>query len=216
MSFIESAIELAPKWLKRRWGRRWHAAIHAVTDAFADAALAAVSARFTTLAPSDALSLHGEARKIARAPGESEATYRVRLQNVFPACLEGGSSYGLEQRLREAGFTTATVLEAQDLSVPGPGSWARFWVVLEAPNAFALPSELWDDPGLWDDAGIWEDLEPADTLEFLRRLVRRWRAPHARCVALIVLFAGELWDFPGGTWDEPGGTWDAPAVVLPI
>lgn len=206
-TFRDYLLEVAPPWLLRKWGRRFLEVCGLLLDGYGDAAIDAVKARFVGSTPGDALSIAGDDRRLDRLLDETDDQYRDRLLQAFPAYRQGGSSRGLQNRLREAGALTATVMETHDWS-NDDGPWAHFWVIVPQPHPFTA-AELWDDAGLWDDTGTWTDVEPAALIETIRALVRKWRGAHAHCVDVTIILTGGLWD-PSApeTWDD-AGTWDS-------
>ena len=214
MSYRSWLVERAPRWLRRKWGMRWLYATGTVLDAWREAALFAVKSRFPSRGPADALARQGEERLLDRMLGETDAGYIARLRRAFLAYREKGASRGLQNRLREAGYTTASVVEAHDWSTDDGESWARYWVVIGLPHGFSV-SEVWEDAGLWDDAGVWLDPMSAAAFDQLRRMSRKWKAAYTRAVELIVVLTGDLWDYPGGTWSD-SGTWSSTAAYAPI
>lgn len=215
-SFVDFLIDAAPPWLKRRWGARYLTVIGLLYDAYREAAEAAVRARYVRYTPPDALPEAGTHYSIERLVGETDEGYRGRLRRAFPSHRQGGSATGLQARLHEAGYTTATVVEAHDWSVDDGGSWARYWVVVEQPHPFSV-AELWSDPGTWGDGGVWLDLSPKEQADQIRRLTRKWgQGAHAQPVSLIVVLSGELWGSPsGGTWGD-AGTWGGSAEYVSL
>lgn len=214
MNYPEYLVQSAPRWLRRKVGTRWLYATGLMLEGWRAASKAAVKTRFVGIAPEDSLPIHGAERLLDRAPAESTPNYISRLRKAFPAYRQKGSSAGVQNRLREAGFTTASVVETHDWSTDDGGTWARFWVVIGLPNPWSV-AEVWSDAGLWDDAGVWLDPMPAETLGLLRNLTHKWKAAHARAVELIVVLTGDLWDYPGGTWAD-SGTWSSTAAYAPI
>jgi hypothetical protein len=212
-SFTEYLLRTATPWLLRTWGRRFLTVIGLTFDAYGDSAYAAVKARFIGSTPVDALPIAGEDRLLDRLLGETDDQYRARLLKAFPSYRQLGSSRGLQNRLHEAGYTTATVVEAHDWSTDDGGSWARYWIVLEQPHGLTAP-EAWDTASLWSDGSTWADLSPGGTVAQILALSDKWHAGHVLPMSLIVVVSGELWDH-SGTWADPG-TWDGAAAYVSL
>jgi hypothetical protein len=216
VSYLDFAVRAHQRYLSRKWGRRWSSIVATVANALAEAATQAVAARWVAFAPEDALAAHAADRKLERIPGESDVSFRERLRRAFAAYLRGATKAGLQAALTEAGASTAVVLEDSDWAADARAGadWWRFWVIVGLPNGFSMP-DLWSDPGTWGDGGLWTDLEPTETVLFLQRLIRKWKAAHSVCASLIVILSGELWDYPDGSWDE-AGTWGATVAYLGV
>ncbi len=197
---------LVPKWSRRKWGRRYFSTIATMLDAFPKAAEAAVLARFPSFAPLDALAVHSDERRLERGPAELSTTFRARLRNAFQAYGEGRSSKGMQNRLREAGFTTATVYEANDFAPVTGRSWALFSVVIFDPTLVAFTFR-WGDGTRWG-AGTWGGVAPLNQTT-IRKLIAKWKAPYALLDGVTVVATGRPW----GTfrWGD-GTTWGGTAA----
>jgi hypothetical protein len=207
-------LEVAPPWLQRKWGRRFLESIGLLFDAYSESAYQAVLARFVAKTPGDGLVDAGAHYILDRLLGETDDQYRRRLLRAYVSYRQGGSSAGLQARLREAGYSTATVIESHEWSTDDGGSWARFWVLW--PTTTETIPAPWDtSPGTWSDGAVWEDLYPQEPITQIKALARKWRAAHAKAVSLIVLTSGETWDYPSGYWSDPG-TWDASTAEIPL
>jgi len=201
---------LLPKWLRRKWGRRYFSAIAYELDAYPKVAREAVLARHPTYAPLDALPVHADERKLEQLPGESSTSFRARLRGAFPAYRQAGSGRGLQNRLREAGFTTATKLEANDFAPVAGQTWARFWVVIFDPTLVDR-TFAWGDGTKWG-AGTWggPNIVARQTVQ---KLIRKWKAPYEHLEAAVFVASGRPW----GTfkWGD-GTTWGSKSARFGI
>lgn len=106
---------LAPKHLQGPRAQAFFAGIGAAMDGHVLRTKQGVLARFAASAPTDALGLIGQDRRIVRGPNETDASYRARLIAAFPAWRWSGTAQGLLQYgLAPAGYATAAVIRNRD------------------------------------------------------------------------------------------------------
>lgn len=205
---------LFPGWMQGALGGGLALALGHMKDAFAQTARQAVKARFPLLAPADALPSIGADRMLERMPPESEADYRQRLVDAWDAWAKGGTPEGITDAIDLTGLCTSAVYNTFQIDL-GPGSWARFVVVLSGHSWSS--DGVWGDPPPWGDGGTWGTTALASEVDLIRRQVAKWKGAHALCLGIIVPLSGELWGIPlGGLWSDPG-TWGGEAATwLPL
>lgn len=195
---------LAPPRLRERWGAALMGVLGGVKDDIASATREAVKVRFLETCPDDALPEHGAERGIERYPGEGAPSYRARLRAAWETWLYAGTRRGVLAALSAAGFTAAIYdvraapawwVGAWPPNNPGgmvASDWARFYVVLSAPFPFAWAVRHWGDGSDWGELGadgtplLWGSTATLGQLEFVRALIRKWKAAHERCAYVFV------------------------------
>jgi len=211
MSFRQYMIELAPPWLRGRWGEAWNGTVGLAMDMVAEGAMQAVKARFIKQAPADALPYAGTDRQIERAPGESDETYRARLLQAFETWQLAGTNKGILAALAVIGYPKAKIFESHDWFPTDP-RWWRFWLVIDPPHAFTS-WKLGDGTKLGMKL-LGLDAKDKTALDLLRRVVRKWKAAHTVCEKLIIVLFGKLL---GTGWKVGDGTkLGAKAVYLDL
>ncbi|MBX3131645.1 MAG: hypothetical protein KF718_33320 [Polyangiaceae bacterium] len=216
---------LLPGWMRGHWGSRYLYPFGLVLDAIMQATSDAVRVRFLTNAPDDALGELGLDSALERYPADSPAGHLTRMQKRFSTWRRAGSRQSLSDQLQAFGFPWVTLYSARALGVEIP-DWSRFWTVAQDAHGWDWPS--WDevdpvtgnviawDAFVWDQfvspGGVVLDLETS-----LRRLVRKFKSAHERCVEILVLHTNTTprWDHPGPLnlcWDD--FVWDAGKVAL--
>ncbi len=191
-----------------------------------------VRARFPTMATPTSLPQIGRDRRIARGWSEPDETYAQRLRRWRPDWQSAGSPYTLMRQVRaylwpalplmrvvDARGTWYT-LNADDTVERVVGAnwdwdgdtsrWARFWLVIYADG-------LWTRDGTWDDGDVWGDHGDAqatwgssatyDQVRAIRAIVGDWKAAHAACVNIIVVFDAEAFTPADTSPPLPDGTW---------
>jgi hypothetical protein len=202
MTFRQYMTELAPPWLRGRWGEAWNGTVGTVLDLVAEGALEAVKARFLRHAPADALPYAGTDRQIERAPSESEVTYRARLLGAFETWRLAGTNKGITTALAVIGYPKARVFENHDW-FPSDPRWWRFWIVIDPPHGFSA-WKLGDGTKLGMKLlGLSTDGDTKAALDLLRRVIRKWKAAHTTCERIIIVLFGKLlgtgWKLGDGT-----------------
>lgn len=205
---------LAPGWLRGPLGEGLALAMGHMKDAFAQAARQAVKARFPLLAPADALPSIGADRMLERMPPETEPSYSARLVAAWDAWAKGGTVEGITDAIALTGLCTAIVYNTFEADL-GPGSWARFIVVLSGHPWSG--DGVWGDPPPWGDGGTWGSTALVSEVDLIRRQVAKWKGAHALCLGIIVPLGGEIWGIPpGGLWSDPSTWGGESATWLPL
>lgn len=201
MRFSDYEVELAPPWLRGRWGEAWGRASGLVKDLVAEGAMQAVKARFLRAGPPDALAYAGNDRWIERAPGEADAVYRARLLQAFETWRLAGTSKGILRALAIIGYPKATIYESHQWFPKDP-RWWRFWIVIDPPHGFSL-WRLGDGTKLGTKLLGLDKPDGKAALDLLRRVVRKWKAAHAVCANIVLVLFGKLlgtgWKIGDGT-----------------
>jgi hypothetical protein len=201
VSFRDYMIELAPPWLRGRWGEAWNGTVGLVMDMTAEGAMQAVKARFLKRGPADALPYAGTDRQIERAPGEPDDVYRARLLAAFETWRLAGTNKGILTALAVIGYSKARIFESHDWYPIDP-RWWRFWLVIEPPHAFTS-WKLGDGTKLGTKLLGLGGAEAKAALDLLRRVVRKWKAAHTVCEKIIIVLFGKLlgtgWKLGDGT-----------------
>lgn len=222
MNYFEWQVEQAPPWFNGTMGEGWWLFWGHLRDGWAEGAKQAVKARFPSTAAPDALQSQAGDRGTERYPAETESAFRVRLAETFDRYLALGTPEGLGAALAAVPGVVPRTPTLDDPVLVGyreawqwdAGSplWARFWVVLA--TGWGLPSTWGEAGAAWGEgAKKWGIDAPRESLDFLRRQVRRWKAAHAKCEAIIIEIDGAtVWGRPDATWGE-GKTWGAGKVV---
>lgn len=210
-------LDKAPAWLSFGAGADWFTFWGDLKDEWARMAKEAIKARFPSLAAYDALEAQAADRATERYPTETEAAFRIRLGETFDRYQWLGTPSGVSDAVAAVpGVGAVGYFEAWqwDAGVDGEEwNWARFWVVLDVE---------WDEAAVFDEDDS-ETFDSTDTtllfdlraeqewLAFLRRQVRRWKAAHAKCEAVLIAIGGalvfdanedELWDGDELVFDE--------------
>jgi hypothetical protein len=91
-------------YLKGKWGGRWITALGNETNKLTTWAKDGVKSRMPTIAPSGALQYLSRERGIERAPGESDASFRIRLHAAWDTWKWSGTDLGVYYGLEACGF----------------------------------------------------------------------------------------------------------------
>jgi hypothetical protein len=202
MNFQDFEVELAPPWLRGRWGEAWARTLGLVKDMLAEGGVEAIKARFLRGGPADALAYAGTDRWIERAPGEGDASYRARLLSAFETWRLAGTNKGITTALAAIGYPKARVFENHDW-FPSDPRWWRFWIVIDPPHGFSA-WKLGDGTKLGMKLlGLSTDGDTKAALDLLRRVIRKWKAAHTTCERIIIVLFGKLlgtgWKLGDGT-----------------
>lgn len=199
---------LAPTPLAGPQGEAWWLVWGHTKDAWREGTREATKASLPLLCAPDSLGAYADERNNDEYPTETEAQYRQRMVETFDRYAFLGTPSGVESAVAATlGVTDVVYREAWQWD-PGSPLWARFWLV--CATTYGKPID-WDDPGhTFDDAGLLFDMTGVslDTLQFLKRQVRRWKAAHAKLVTLALLIEG------GHVFDEPDLLWDGAGLVF--
>jgi hypothetical protein len=109
MSFTDILARYTPPFLLKPWGRKWVDAVGGELDKLVDRTYAAVLSRMPKRAPDDALDVIGWERMLPRMPGETLASYSLRLWSAWWTWLWSGTSYGIMLAFEAMGWTIAHV-----------------------------------------------------------------------------------------------------------
>lgn len=210
--FFQSGIAPAP--LAGTQGEAWWLVWGHTKDAWREATREATKASLPLLCAPDSLGAYADERNTDRYPTETEAQYRQRMVETFDRYALLGTPTGVTAAVAATyGVTDVVYREAWQWD-PGSPQWARFWLVCATTYS---PPISWDDAGYaFDDAGLLFDMSDVslDTLQFLKRQVRRWKAAHAKLVTLALLIDGaHVFDEPDLLWDGAGLVFDSGYVA---
>lgn len=194
--------ESAPKALRGKRGSAWMRAHGRAKDWTQDAVRQAVRAGLVAVAPVDALGYDGNERNLPRYPGDTDETYRARLQRAWELWQQAGTRPGLLAVLDALGFANAAIHTARDPIPPGesswppdgdPSNWSRFWVFLDVSagsNPFNWQRVPWGSRR-WGDGWTWGSTATRAQISLVRSVIRLWKAAHELCAGIVV-------DLPGG------------------
>ncbi len=153
--------------------------------------------------PDDGLQYSGNERLMARYPGESTALYKARLQQAWNVWGIAGNEQSFISQLELFGLSNIEIKTNADWDWDGqPENWSRFWVVIHG-HPWTLEGN-WDDPGTWGDGGTWGITATPDEVNFVREVIRTFKAAHEVCLWIIVVLDETEWT----TGPQPDGTWD--------
>ena len=211
--FFQTA--LAPSSLASTQGEAWWLVWGHTKDAWREGAREATKATLPLLAAPDSLDAYAGERGTERYATETEPAYRVRLSETFDRFAFLGTPTGVTAAVEAVlGITDVVYREAWQWD-PGSPLWARFWLV--CATTYGLP-EAWDDAGLvFDQPGLLFDMTGVslDTIQFLKRQIRTWKAAHARMVTCALLIDGaHVFDEPDLLWDGAGLVFDSGYVAV--
>jgi len=236
---------VTPAWLKGLWGQRWINALGGKQDALVTHAKDGTKSRYPDIAPSGALPYIGDERGIEKAPGESDADYRLRLWGAWETWQWSGTSIGVYNGLVTCGLTVSDwlgtpwwswlstwpetghvwIMNAADWTDcpdgdDDPAHWARFWVVIDGYAEGFSSDGTWGSGGTWGDGGAWGfgSSPTAAEVERWKRVIRKWKGAHATCPAILVITSSGSW---GDVWGMPGvwggsGTWGGSVVHITV
>lgn len=103
--------------------------------------------------------------------------------------------------------------DIDDIGPIGPGDdydhYSRAFICLTSTNDSPWDTDAdWDDPGDYDDGGLWDTTMTIVDVQYMLRMIRRWKGPSCYPVFIAVQFANKapFWCSPG-EWDD-GGDWE--------
>jgi hypothetical protein len=227
--------KLVPSWLQDPdEGAPLLYSLGAMADVFVERARLGLLARYPQHAPSDALSLIGRDRRIARGIAETDAAYAARLLTWLDDHRVRGNPFALLRQLRaycQADVRVRTVdARGNWYTIDRDGTrsflidgaawnwddadasrWSRFWVIIY-PTAGGEPwseGPAWGDPGLvWGDpTRTWGTTATPQQVADVRRIVRDWKPAGTRCEHIIIAFDDASFAPDGSSGDLPDGTW---------
>jgi len=224
--FRDVARELAPRggWLRDAASQAWLGAMGGAVSTSQVLWRETVKARFASTAPEDALVLIGDTRQIERAPRETAAAYRARLQRCFELHTERTTPDAYRNALEPLGVEAAQVAVWSDYqdsilpAVPGtPAWWSRVTVVIDARTG-PWTAPVWDAGAVWSEDEVWGigGMIPTE-VAWLRRTIRRWKWAGAFPLAIVIIFGGDVWGLET-VWSDSAVWSDDPAevAVLPL
>lgn len=204
ISYETDLVERAPGWLQGPHGAALLRLFGRSLDILLAAHKAAVKCRFVAVAPADALPHHGDARGLARYPGDTDATYRARLAGAWSFWQQAGTAAGILAALDACGFHNAAVYTARGSAPPSvspwppdsdTANWSRFWVYLDvtadADNPFGWAPVAWGERD-WGDGWSWGSTATPGEASLVRGVIRTFKAAHEVCAGVYV-------KLPGGT-----------------
>lgn len=182
-TYARLMFALSPTWLQMPGARELMTTLGAQKDVGVARSVAATRARFTALAPDDALDLIGATFDLERLPSEADDDYRARLLTAFAQWALAGTKEGLAAAIAGLGYT-AVIYPVRDVAEE---RWAEFGlIILDGERTVDLGDELrrqvlrvvqklkaahtrlaylavnprqdhWDDSSEWDDGSVWYD-----------------------------------------------------------
>ena len=188
---------------------------------------AAVKLRFQASTSPDALDELGFTRGMEQAPIETDEAFVVRCARAHGWWQNAGTPAGIRQLFAVYGYTDDTCLVVPrhladgvfGLPVPPEEEWFSEFIVSLGPGYFEETDDVWDDAAddVWDDWSLWGMTGTTYDLAWLRRGIRRLKAPWSYPVAVYLLGTWEHWSDPG-VYDD-GGFWGAApsdCIVIPL
>lgn len=151
---ITTAAMGCPPWLDHGTAERYLYDIGLSADAILEKLNQGVKARMPTLCDATALPIIGSDRVMPQYPGESDASYRVRLQEAFDTWREAGSRDAV--MVQALGFLNETVSLPGVVPVVGivGGNLSEKWDVTYN-NGQKLHTDLGTQNWDWDGANYW-------------------------------------------------------------
>lgn len=129
--------------------------------------------------------------------GQPDGEHSVTL-----LCSTGGA---LGSALVEA-FVDGTPIPAQPVPAHGAVELPH-GIVAQFYGSAMVPGDMWSF-----DSGVFP-AQDSETVEQIRRIVRRWKPTHATCAGIVVQTSGWLWGWPLEHWAERGA-WGGGAAVV--
>jgi hypothetical protein len=215
-NYVDLYAAKMPYWLYGPQGEAWATAWGTLLDGIHDAAVQAVKCRMPLIAPADAVPVIANERNFDRVPRETIAQFRERVHNAWEAWRWAGTDKGIVDQLELTGLSAVVVRNNQWVWDSNSGNvanyWARFWVVVSAPQW--SPDDTWGS-GTWGDGGLWGfDATVTDAdIKYVNKTIVKWKHAPTQCVHAIVVMDGGLWGYPiDDTWGS--GTWGGSAAYL--
>lgn len=222
--------KLSPTALLKPNGAAFEAAFGAMKDAQLERDIAAVKARYPTVAPSDALNIIGADRLMPRGQSETDAAYSARLANAWNTWPWAGTPYGMLQAFRATGYTSVVIgqvrggkvftLDASGnlvRSAEGSGIWETdplsfpysplnqtFWSKFDVVFPFPLIASWGGGPPASSSAEA----------NFIRALIQAWKPGHATCNRIVIVTAGRVLGYPVRTLGGGNGNVGSNTTVV--
>ena len=183
---------VAPAWIDAQWSEAFGLA----KDSVADIATQAVKSRLIATCPTDAIVPIGNDRGLERVPGETTASYRARLVGAWEAYAWAGTAKGILDQLAIAGYSNVRILENESIggSDADPSKWWRFIVRILQPHPFGDGSTIprYGDGTTYGGGRTYGGI-PIAARDLIRRIIRKWKPAHARCLRVEVVLSGRLY-----------------------
>lgn len=194
---------LGTTWESGPWFQRFRGAMGIFTDAHVEGMREAVRSRMLDHSADDALQYAAQDSNLERYPSDTDTTLRARLKRRWRSWRWAGTEAGLVEQLNEFGLVDVHIYDASDWD-PGDPDWSRFWVVIDPPHPYSWPK--WNQI-TWNQFN-W-GLVPTHE-DSLRRLVRKWKPAHVRCVLIIIVSEdAPVWNhnmtWNAFTWNDGDG-----------
>lgn len=205
-------LELAPPWLQRGAGGAWLRALGDAKDEVEARFKEAVKTRLPGVCPVDALERIGGERGIDRAPLETDASYRQRVLNAWDAWQWGGTAKGVLLAIHDAGYNQGVIQllvgSGRHHFVTPSRTYVWFGYANEVPGVMPSGRHMWSSFRIvfmnhetlggspFFPQGI--PSSSSDEVSNLRRLVMKWKPPHARFDGFVV--QGFQTDRSARTW----------------
>jgi hypothetical protein len=214
-----------PSWLQDFNGGAWLEGFGLIKDEFVERIKQAIAARFPGTGPVDALGAQGSERGIDRAfYGDTDDAFRSRILAAWDTWTLAGTALGLLRALDDVNYTfTAEQRNFLEFSLDAFRNLVRVnrGYLLE----FGRPAGFWSIFGLvMDTADIpahWTSIvdPPTDIsaptkaeVNFIRRVIRKWKPAKATMDKIVIITSGELWGYPAThVWGS--GVWGGTSVA---
>lgn len=188
---------------------------------------AAVKLRWPATTSPDALLELGFTRGLEQAPIEGDEAFVARCSHAHDWWTVAGTPQAIVNLFAVYGYDASTCLVVPrhladgvfGAPVPPEEAWYSEWIVSLGPGYFAATDDVWSDApeDVWDDWSLWGMTGTTYDLAWLRRGIRRLKAPASYPVAVFLFLQLEHWDDPG-VYDD-GGFWGAAAadcIAIPL
>lgn len=240
LTIRDTLRRLIPPWMSDRITAGFTAGFrylyaHALMCDFAiQFAFEAIRSRFPSFAPSEALSLIGQDRRIRRGLNEPDPSYRARLLRWLQDWKRAGSAFAILSQLRaylqtsvrlrivtangtwwtlepDGTMRRTVTLPAKNWNWDGNAPlWARFWVIIYCDTGvpFARGRKFGDGHRYGDGFGTIGCTATLAQVGSIRDIVRQWKAAHEVCKNIVLAFDATMFDpafVPGAPM--PDGTW---------
>lgn len=226
--------DVAPFWARQPRGANFWESLGKKKDETAAIAQQAVSARFASIAPIDALEQIGHERGLPRydlsagantitLTPQTDAEYRATLIDAWSLWYWGGTAKGMLDELYRAyaPYTAFRIITQQGRIWSRAVDGTISFVDSGAPYAMG-PISMWNTFQVWFtlDAGSnmpWSPIPDNNSQDAntVRAIIEAWRPGHARCHSIVIAIEGdEPWGYPGDlaggvalTWGVTGVNW---------